>query len=134
MFLGTAAAFVAASTGEAAGELAERTPGVAPVLERHEELGELTRNIFAALTGVLAIGLGVGWVLRAKLSTLRVAIATAVFLGAYGAGALVLLNTGHEGGRLVHEFGVRAIMGPAPAGTGGGDASGPAVGREHGDD
>jgi uncharacterized membrane protein len=113
MLLGTLAAFVAAATGDAAGELAERTPGVAAALERHEELGETTRNVFAALTGVFGVMLGAGWFLRAKLTMPIVAIATAVFLCAYGAGSLVLMNTGHEGGRLVHELGVRAVMGPA---------------------
>jgi uncharacterized membrane protein len=115
MVMGTIAAFVATATGDAAGELAERTAGVQAVLEHHEELGETTRNIFAALTAVFAVMLGVGYYLRAKLNAAVAAGAILVFLAAYAAGSLVLMNTGHEGGRLVHEFGVRAVMGPPTA-------------------
>ncbi|MEK7856256.1 MAG: hypothetical protein AAB288_09210, partial [Acidobacteriota bacterium] len=32
------------------------------------------------------------------------------FLLFYGSGAVLLMNTAHQGGRLVHEFGVRAVM------------------------
>jgi len=35
-----------------------------------------------------------------------------VFLLLYGAGAVLLVDTAHRGGRLVHEFGVRAFMPP----------------------
>jgi hypothetical protein len=134
MLVGTAAAFVAVSTGESAGELAERTAGVQGVLERHEELGETARNIFAALTGVFAVMLAAGWYFRAKLSMATTVVAIVVFLGAYGAGSLVLMNAGHLGGRLVHELGVRALMGPEPAPATVDGAGGLSTGREDDDD
>lgn len=34
------------------------------------------------------------------------------FLLFYSSGAVLLMNTAHQGGRLVHEFGVRAVMSP----------------------
>jgi hypothetical protein len=37
------------------------------------------------------------------------------FLVLYSAGALLLVNTAHNGGRLVHEFGVRAMVTSTPA-------------------
>jgi ABC-type Fe3+-siderophore transport system permease subunit len=38
-----------------------------------------------------------------------------MFLLFYGAGVVVLANTAHHGGRLVHELGVQALMTPAAA-------------------
>jgi hypothetical protein len=32
------------------------------------------------------------------------------FLLFYGSGLVLLVNTAHQGGRLVHEFGVRAMV------------------------
>ena len=46
MALGTRATFVAASSGEAAGELAENVPQAKAVLDQHEELAEITANRF----------------------------------------------------------------------------------------
>ena len=54
MALGTTATFFAVSTGEAAGKLAERTPQINAVLERHEDLAETTRLVFTALTVIFA--------------------------------------------------------------------------------
>ena len=50
MVAGTLSIFLAASTGEAAGKLAERTPQIDAVLERHEELADATRAVFSGLT------------------------------------------------------------------------------------
>ena len=44
MLIGTLGTFLAAATGEAAGKLAERTPQIDAVLERHEELADATAN------------------------------------------------------------------------------------------
>ena len=40
------------------------------------------------------------------------------FLVLYGGGILLLTNTAHNGGRLVHEFGVRAAVKPSPVPAG----------------
>ncbi len=59
--------YVAVSTGEAAGELAEQTGNVEAMLERHEELAETTRAIFTVLTLVFAGALVVPALLKRKL-------------------------------------------------------------------
>ncbi|HEX7579714.1 MAG TPA: DUF2231 domain-containing protein, partial [Thermoanaerobaculia bacterium] len=90
MVLGTTAIFVAVPTGEAAGRLAERTPLVNQVLERHEELAEATRVLFTALTAIFAVIVFGPVVLKKELerrSTLALHVA---FLILYGAGAAVL--------------------------------------------
>ena len=111
MVLGTIATYFAVATGEAAAELAERTPGVAAVLERHEDMAETTRAIFTALTVVFAGILFVPSLLKRNLGRKSAAVINLAFLVFYAAGAIALANVGHEGGRLVHEYGVHAMTG-----------------------
>lgn len=110
MVCGTVAAFIAVETGEAAGELAIRTGGVGPVLERHEDLAETTLTIFTILTIVFAI-MAIGPIFLPKpINRPIVVTAYVLFLLSYVAGTAVLANTGHQGARLVHEFGVQAMI------------------------
>jgi uncharacterized membrane protein len=111
--LGTIGIYFAVATGEAAGELAERTPGIAGVLERHEELAETARTIFTALTVVFASILFAPSFFKKRLSRKTVTIVSLVFLVFYGGGAILLANVAHQGGLLVHHYGVRAMMGSA---------------------
>ena len=110
MVLGSASTFVAVSTGEAAGQLADRTDQIESVIERHEQLAETTQIVFAILTGIYLLLVLVPLVSKRPLAN-RLTIATH---GAYAllyAGSLILLvNTAHQGGLLVHEYGVRAMM------------------------
>ncbi len=115
MFMGTTATFVAIETGEAAGELAERTPQVMEVLEHHEELAEQTRTVFVALTTIFLVILVLPRLLSKELGRGTALALNGVFLLFYLAGAVVLINTAHNGGRLVHELGVRAFV-AAPTG------------------
>lgn len=115
MAIGTIATYFAVATGEAAGELAERTPGVAAVLENHEELAETTRLIFTALTVIFAVILFGSLLFKKRLGYRSSLILNLAFLVLYGSGSLVLINVAHQGGRLVHEFGVRAMQPATPA-------------------
>jgi uncharacterized membrane protein len=115
MILGTTAAFVAVSTGTAAGELAERSAAMAPTLEHHEELAETTRTIFALLTCMFAALYGAPLLRGRQWSNGLHTALTVVFLMFYAGGMLVLVNTAHLGGQLVHQFGVRAMVGATEA-------------------
>ncbi len=110
MLLGTVASFIAVSTGASAGELAERVVNVESVLENHEELAETTRTVFSALTVIFGVMLFAPMIFKKDLSSKIVIPLNLAFLIFYGAGVVLLINTAHEGGRLVHEFGVRAMM------------------------
>jgi uncharacterized membrane protein len=114
MVLGTASTWVAVSTGEAAGKLADRTPEVNAVLSHHEELAETTRLVFTVLTLVFAGIVFAPILLRRELREVQTIAIAVLFLAVYGAGTLVLANTAHNGGRLVHELGVRSLMPAAP--------------------
>lgn len=111
MALGTIGSYLAVATGQAAGELAERTPGVAGVLERHEELAETARAIFTALTIVYAAILFGPSILKKGFSRAATTIVSGVFLLLYAGGALLLVNVAHQGGMLVHQYGVHAMTG-----------------------
>ncbi len=114
ILLGTAAIFVAVETGEAAGRLAERTPAINATLEVHKHLAERTRTMFATLSVLLLMILVAPRVMKRENRIFTTALPL-LFLMLYLAGALSLVNTAHNGGRLVHEFGVHAIVAPSAA-------------------
>jgi uncharacterized membrane protein len=107
--LGTASLFVAASTGEAAAELAEQRDKVDGVLAAHEDLASETRIVFAGLSAILLGMCVVPRILHRQENRLSSTLMPLAFLALYSVGALFLVNTAHAGGRMVHEFGVRAM-------------------------
>lgn len=112
MLLGTAATFLARWTGEASARQVEHTPAIAVLIEQHEELAETTSVVFSALTAIFAaIVYGVRRLERRQTTALATVLPL-VFLLLYGAGAALLIDTAHRGGRLVHEFGVHASSSP----------------------
>lgn len=113
--LATAGAFLAVGSGEAAGQVAERLPGVAPLLERHEELAEATRTLAAVLTLASAGLLGAPWALRREPSRGVRLGCYAALLALHAAAFGAVAATAHAGGRLVHEKGLRAMMAPPSA-------------------
>jgi uncharacterized membrane protein len=117
LLAGTASIFIAVETGEAAGKLAERTPGMERILENHESLAERTQAVFSVLSVIFVALVAVPWLVKRTDTRLTTTILPLAFLVLYSAGALLLINTAHNGGRLVHEFGVRAMVSPTPAGT-----------------
>jgi len=110
---------VAVESGEAAGELAERTRQINALLERHEDLGETTRNVFTGLTVLfIAVLLAPRWI--RPLARPAVARTTqAIYVLVYLSCTLLIANTAHLGGRLVHQLGVRAMMGVSSEDTAG---------------
>ncbi|HWQ35163.1 MAG TPA: DUF2231 domain-containing protein [Blastocatellia bacterium] len=117
MALGTIGTYVAISTGSAGEEMAERIPGAEAILERHEELAETTRTIFTALTLIFTAILFAPRLMKKELGRKTAAVVTSAFLIFYLAGAVVLARTAHQGGRLVHELGVRASINSGASGA-----------------
>lgn len=117
--IGTLGTVLAVATGEASSDApAFAIPQAAEaVLENHEEMGEATRTIFLVLAATLLVGLGLWTALGKRVKRWMFCAGMGAYLLAYSAGMLALANTGHEGGRLVHEFGVRANIdaGSGPA-------------------
>jgi uncharacterized membrane protein len=114
MAIGTVAIYFAVGTGEAAAEIAERMTRASAILENHEKMAETTRVIFTVLTVIFAAILFGPMVLKRRLGHRSSLVLNAAFLLLYSAGALVLINVAHQGGRLVHEFGVGAPVTATP--------------------
>ncbi len=113
--LGTTAVYVAISTGEAAGELADRTDRITAAIGRHEALAEWTKTVFTVLTlayaALLLLPLRIRRLARPAVARVGNGAALVLLLGA----SLLLVNTAHQGGLLVHQLGVHAIVPGAPA-------------------
>lgn len=112
MVLGTTAAVVAKETGEAAAKLVERGDKINPVLAHHEELAEAVVISFGGLTILYAAALVLQhYVPKLRQTWIHTAIHAGLLVVFVGA-CLVLAKTGHEGGRMVHQMGVTAMMPP----------------------
>ncbi|MHB1158104.1 MAG: DUF2231 domain-containing protein [Phycisphaerales bacterium] len=114
LLLGAGSAVIVADAGESAAELVMRTDAVNAVLLAHEELAETTQTlsfVFSILYLILVI---TRLILRDKLKPLVWNFLTLAFLLGYSTVLLALINTGHDGGRLVHELGVHAQLPPEP--------------------
>ncbi len=110
LLLGTGSLFISASTGEAAAELAERGGGMDAVLKAHEHLATETQIVFSGLSAILLGMFTIPLFLRRPETRLSSSYLPLAFLALYVVGAVFLVNTAHAGGRLVHEFGVHALL------------------------
>lgn len=110
MFLGTIGSFVAIASGEAAAELVERTPEIKAVLEKHQNLAESTRTFFVVMVIINAIILLLPKFFKERMQHFWIRMMNFVYLVAYAIGCIMLTNTAHQGGNLVHGLGVRAMI------------------------
>ncbi len=108
MLIGTVGVYLSAATGDAAKELAPQTPEIKKALENHESLGEIARTVFTILTVLLASLQYGPKLLKKQLSPGVLLALFVIFLFIYAAAALLLYNTAHSGGLLVHKLGVHA--------------------------
>ncbi|HPU84463.1 MAG TPA: hypothetical protein PLE60_03875 [Candidatus Latescibacteria bacterium] len=117
MALGVLAAWVAVWTGQHAATLARITaPHAASAITQHEESAEATAAIFTVLFAVFAIRVAVDYLRKENAVRRPMRVFCIVFLVVYCVCSLVVVDAAHQGGRLVHEFGVRAQMGSARLG------------------
>ncbi len=114
MLLGAAGTWVAVASGQAAFRVAAANATVLPVVLRHEDFGENTRLIFTLLALLYAGVLAAGTVQQKRgkpFSPRTVFLVQVAFLLVYLAGVLVLVKTGDLGAHLVHQYGLRALLG-----------------------
>lgn len=105
--LGTASLFVAIPAGEAAAHHLPNYGTTGALIAAHQSLGLETRGIFVMLLVLYVAVMLVPKVLH-RDGRLFSTVLPLAFLLLYCAGAVVLVNTAHDGGRLVHELGVHA--------------------------
>ncbi len=114
--LGACGVILAVEAGEAAALLVQPTPEISRVLLHHANLGETTRNVFSGLAVVLLLIFVAQNRLTLRLGRGRVALLYGVFLLGYLANILFLVQTADLGGRLVHQYGIRAhVAAQAPS-------------------
>jgi uncharacterized membrane protein len=102
--LGSLAALLALSTGQAAETFARRTPELRAAVERHEALAQTAAALFGILTLAFAVLWGVP-LLRKRALPGKVEVGLmAVWLVLAGVGVVTLGRAGHEGGRMVHDL------------------------------
>jgi type III secretory pathway component EscT len=98
-------------SGHAAGQLVDKVHGLERSIAQHEGLGIATRNLFTLLTVVWALVMLVPvWRKKPLAPPLRIGVQVA-FLACYLVATAVLANTAMQGGQLVHDHGVRAMLG-----------------------
>lgn len=111
MLLGTAGAYLAMETGEATAEMVDRTDAI-NADEAALRTGQTTCIVFTVLSVLWAVIMLASGPITRRIRAAGTLTLTIVFLAGYGTGMLMLANTGHLGGRLVHELGVRAAWLP----------------------
>lgn len=114
MIMGTVGAFLAVSSGEAAGELVPDSPVIGALLEEHEEAAEASRTVFAVMTLIFGVYTLAPWLSKKTPSRTVMAAMGVVFLALYTIPCLMLANAAHLGGMLVHTHGVRAQLVASP--------------------
>jgi uncharacterized membrane protein len=113
--LGTAGMFAAVATGEAARDAAEDASVEADyVLKQHEQLGELVRIVFLIVTVLYGLFVLLPSVVRKWTTASYLVPVQLVFLVVLLAANVLVANTAHLGGRLVHQYGVHAAIAEAP--------------------
>lgn len=111
LLVGTIGTILAVATGEAAAKVADTSIGGSKsILENHEELAKVTRNIYIILSILYSAFLFLPRILKKAMSSRFTLIGNIAFLILFCLGIFALVNTSHYGGRLVHEFGVKSVI------------------------
>ena len=107
--MGTLFTFAAVLTGEATEEIVPHSSEmIEHAIHEHEELAELSRNIFVGVTAIYLASM-IAFCKVGEPKKKKVGLIGTVLVGiTYILGALALSNAGHLGGLLVHEHGLHA--------------------------
>lgn len=137
LVMGTIGAFLALSSGEASEHSIPMPREMRRFVHEHEEMAELTRNVFIVVT-ILTAGLSIAaFRIRTKPKAKFVVVGCVLMLLGYVFGALALANTGHLGALLVHKHGLHAnldnsVVPEAPSASGSSPSTPtPAAANEH---
>ena len=104
LILGLLGGLLALATGDAAENLAHRTPELRAALNDHEAAAQWTMAIFGALTAAWLIHLGAARFLHRELPQRLTRVLFILWILVSGLGVAALLRTGHLGGHMVHDL------------------------------
>jgi uncharacterized membrane protein len=112
LVMGTVSGYVAVSTGDAAFDVLEEIDDDGwEVVEEHQEAAKKVTSLFVGLTVLYAVILALPLVLWKLNAWLYWFVANLVFLALLMVVNIQLANAAHLGGRLVHQYGARAVLG-----------------------
>lgn len=116
MLMGTAGAWLATNTGDAAYDVMDQAMSTDDwdfyekadeAAQLHQEMSETARNMFTGLTALFALGLAIwGW----RESWLARVIPQLILMLLWAPALAYLGNAAHIGGELVHHYGVKAVL------------------------
>jgi uncharacterized membrane protein len=116
LVMGTVGGYVSVETGDAAYHVLEDIEGDGwTVVEEHQQAAKNVQKMFVGLTVLYAVLFAVPLVVP-KLNLWKYWLsANLVFLALLMLVNIQLANAAHLGGRLVHQYGARAVLGEVPA-------------------
>ena len=104
LLLGLGGVLLALATGDAAENLAHRTPALRAALDQHEQAADWTVGLFGTLLAAWCVHLGVARLRHRELPSRVGRVLFILWLAVSALGVAALLRTGHLGGRMVHEL------------------------------
>ena len=110
LLAGTFGIYLAASTGEHASEYLKPNPETLKTLELHDRLGGIMRIDFTVLTSTFLTYLLSLSFLGRKFGPQTHRLALILFLIIYACHLVLLFNTAHQGGKLVHLHGITSQL------------------------
>lgn len=110
MTMGMIGMVLAFSSGEAAEEFAPESPVIHALVEQHEHAAEDARLAFLLFTAAFGVYALAAWRLTKPAARPWITAAGVLYLLAYAAPNIMLMNAAHLGGKLVHVEGVRARL------------------------
>lgn len=108
--IGTLSIFAATSTGEKASEFIEPNPALVTTLDAHIRLAEQMRLNFSILTSILMTYILLYSYFSTKFNPKIHQSAIILFLLFYAFNLILLFNTAHQGGKLVHHHGITSNL------------------------
>lgn len=110
MGLGFLSLVIAIASGEASADLVPIPKNAAALVEKHKELSETARNIYAGLIIIYFLIITVPIMIKKELSSNLNKIIAIFYIVIYMGCSIVLVNSAASGGELVHTYGVKAKM------------------------
>jgi uncharacterized membrane protein len=111
LVMGTVGGYVAVSTGDAAFDVLEEIDDDGwEVVEQHQDAAKKVQSLFVGLTVLYAVILALPLVIWKLNAWFYWFIANLVFLALLMVVNIQLANAAHLGGRLVHQYGARAVL------------------------
>ncbi len=112
LVMGTVSGYVAVQTGDAAFDVLEEIDDDGwEVVEEHQDAAKKVQSLFVGLTVLYAVILALPLVIWKLNAWLYWFIANLVFLALLMVVNIQLANAAHLGGRLVHQYGAKAVLG-----------------------